>query len=69
MYRPTETHIYVQFVQSHTLLNNTTPSVPFPQNQQPVKMHSMNPLLLTPNHQTRFLMQMKSKDEFSTKYK
>ena len=46
MYRLTETHISAQFVQSQTFLNNTTPWVPFLQNQQPISMHSMNPLRL-----------------------
>ena len=71
MYRATETDIYAEFVQSQAPLNNATPRVTFLQNQQLVITHSMNPLMLrflpTPNHQTRFLMQKNSKDEFSTK--
>ena len=71
MYRATETDIYAQFAQSQAPLNNATPRVTFLQNQQLVITHSMNPLMLpflpNPKHQTRFLMQKKSKDEFSTK--
>ena len=71
MYRATETDIYAEFAQSQAPLSNATPRVTFLQNQQLVITHSMNPLMLpflpTPNHQTRFLMQKNSKDEFSTK--
>ena len=71
MYRATETGIYTEFAQSQAPLNNATPRVTFLQNQQLVITHSMNPLMLpflpNPKHQTRFLMQKKSKDEFSTK--
>ena len=65
MYRPTETDMHAQFVQSQAPLNNTALKVTFLQNQQPAITHSMNPIMLpflpSPNHRTRFLLQKNPK--------
>ena len=65
MYRPAETDMHAQYVQSQATLNNTALKVTFLQNQQPAITHSMNPIMLSflpsPNHRTRFLLQKNPK--------